>query len=158
MRVRTNTPSGAEVRTWTRTKLNTPRRVAVCGIVPSRGRRGAPERAGRIEEPHVDARRPSRNAHVYLDDLAHRCVRGRDDRDVDARERCDGPHDADDEQREREHANGHDRFLPGGCTRRDAVGPEGEQHDGRESEVAGALVSRGARTKKRAGTHRGSGG
>ncbi len=37
VRVRTKTPSGAEVRSWMRTERNTPRRVAVCGSRPSAG-------------------------------------------------------------------------------------------------------------------------
>ena len=56
-RVRTKTPSGADVRSCTRTWSNTPRRVATCGMTPSAGDRGAPPRAGRIEHPHLDARR-----------------------------------------------------------------------------------------------------
>ncbi len=37
LRVRTNTPSGADVRSWMRTVRKTPRRVAVCGSRPSAG-------------------------------------------------------------------------------------------------------------------------
>ena len=37
VRVRTKTPSGADVRSCTRTERNTPRRAAVCGSRPSAG-------------------------------------------------------------------------------------------------------------------------
>ena len=56
-RVRTKTPSGADVRSSTRTCSNTPRRAATRGTTPSAGDAGAPPLARRVEHAHLDPAR-----------------------------------------------------------------------------------------------------
>src|SRR5207253_5417110 len=65
-----------------------------------------------------------------------------------ARERADGPHDPDDEQREGEDADRDDRLLARCRARGHAVRAEREEHDRGEREVARALVTGSAAAER----------
>ena len=116
-RVRTKTPSGADVRICTRTWSNTPRRVATCGMMPSVGADvrhhrplGSSTRIStRDARPRTCTCRRTSSPTVASD--------GADDRDLDARQRDDRPDDPDREQREGEDADRDHALLAGDAAR-----------------------------------------